>query len=239
MTPEATWQSPQNTTGSAQIVVAVPSAQPFLAAGIESKIPGVTWLDESYVESPAAAPSWQFISFTVKELGTKSIPFEAGVETPLFTFRSASGDCAGGLLLLENSDPLVQDVVKKNNFNITQNLTVLGMRGNAVKGIGESKIECPEKQPAISTKWISKVKASPIPASTHLDLSWVNGEGLQTLELQLFNDKGQIIKTHVLSIAPGDQAFRVKTETLAQGLYSGTFIANGKQKESFRMAVMP
>ncbi len=242
MTPETTWLTPMNTTGSAQVVVAVPiaigSSEAFLVKDLKSQVPGVNWLDDSYVENPPAAPGWTFISFTIKELGTKAIPFEAGVETPLFTFSSATGDCAEGLLLLDNGDPLVQAVVK-NKFNVTQNLTVLGMRGNAVTGIGASKIECPEAPVQLPETWISKVIAGPIPAATWVDLAWVNGEGLETLDLQLLNEQGQIIKQHKLSTKPGAQKFHAEVDNMAHGIYSVTFIANGKQKETVRLVVMP
>jgi hypothetical protein len=239
MTPERTWESPWNTTGSVQVVVAAPVGEGFLVKDLKSQIPGVSWLDDTYVESPPAAPGWTFISFTIKELGTKGIRYEAGVETPLFTFRSASGDCAKGLQLLDNGDPLVKAVVK-NNFNITQSLTVLGMRGNAFAGIAANKVECPELPGAeLPETYISKVKASPIPAGSFVDFSWVNGEELFTLELQLFNEQGQIIQQHKLNTKPGAQTFHAELEGKTQGIYSATFIANSKQRETVRLAVMP
>jgi hypothetical protein len=138
--------------------------------------------------------------------------------------------------LLDNGDPLVKAVVK-NNFNITQSLTVLGMRGNAFAGIAANKVECPELPGAeLPETFISKVKASPIPAGSFVDFSWVNGEELFTLELQLFNEQGQIIQQHKLNTKPGAQTFH---EGKTQGIYSATFIANSKQRETVRLAVMP
>lgn len=238
MTPESTWESPLNTTGSVQVVVAVPGSDPFLVKNLESKIQGITWSDDSYVENPPAAPGWQFIAFTVNELGNRSMPFEAGKETPLFSFCSAKGDCSEGILLLDNNDPMVKAVVK-NKFNITQNITVLGMRGNACAGIAQAQVDCPEKPVEQAESWVSKVKANPIPAATYVDFSWVNGEGLETLELQLFNDKGQVIKKNKLNTKPGAQTFQVELDKLSQGIYSATFIANDKQKETLRLTVMP
>ncbi len=238
MTPESTWESPKNTTGSVQVVVAAPVGEGFLVKDLKSQVPGVTWLDDTYVESPPAAPGWTFISFVIKELGTKAFRYEAGVETPLFTFRSASGDCANGLQLLSNDDPMVRAVVK-DKFNVTQSLTVLGMRGNAFNGLVENKVECPEQLQALPESWVSEIKASPLPAASFVDFKWVNGEGLQSLELQLFNEKGQIIKQHKLNTNPGAQTFHAETDRMSQGLYSATFIANGKQRQTLRLTVMP
>lgn len=238
MLPETTWTTPQNTTGAVQVVVAVPGTEPFLVKNLESKLPGVTWLDDSYVENPDAAPDWQFISFSIKELGTKNIPYEAGVETPLFIFRSASGDCHNGLQLFDNNDPVVK-AVAKNKFNITQNFTVLGMRGNAFAGIAHTAVDCPQLPTDQPENWIGKVKASPIPAGSFVDFSWVNQAGVESLELQLFNDKGQIVQQHTLSTKPGAQTFHAELSAKAQGIYSATFIANGKQRETVRLAVMP
>ena len=108
MTPEVTWAAPMNMIGSAQIVIRLPADKPFLAGNIKSLVPGVSWADNALIEKPASASDYSFICFVLNELGTKSIPFHAGVETPLFTFVNLEPGCVGLMELVENNNATIQ-----------------------------------------------------------------------------------------------------------------------------------
>jgi hypothetical protein len=142
MVPETTWPSPQNTVASVQVVLQTYADKAFLAGEIKSMIPGISWSDNAYVEKPSAADNHNFVCFVLNERGTNKISFEAGLETPLFTFVNLEPGCVGIVELVENNSTIVQNVVQNDRLNITQNMTVLGARGNAYTGVVNKTTDC-------------------------------------------------------------------------------------------------
>jgi hypothetical protein len=130
MTPTQTWVFPKNITGTAQITVRIPANVRFTAGSITSLQQGVKWLDNARIERPAADRSHDYVSFSLTSMATKAIPYQANVETPLFTFTNIQNDCVGKVELVDNADPVTQNVIAEG-FNVKNHISVLAMHGEA------------------------------------------------------------------------------------------------------------
>lgn len=239
MTPEVSWTEPMNMTGSAQIVVRLPAGKPFTAGNIKSLIPGVTWVDNAFVEMPASAPDYNFVCFVLNELGTKGIHYQAGIETPLFTFQNLEPECAGRLELSGNEDPVIEKVVQNDHINITQNLTVLGAYGNAFSGIGNNTADCAATSSTTTVNLVDELRVFPIPVADFLNIRWVNGAEANDMpgNLHVFNSLGSLISLNTLTKLSGEQNIRLDVSAWPTGLYSARFIADSGKIQSFKFLV--
>lgn len=238
MLPDQSWQAPMNAVGSAQIVIQMDAAKPFLAGQIKSFIPGVTWLDNAYVESPAAAPQYRFICFALNEPGTRNIPFQAGVETPLFSFVNLEPGCAGPVSLVDNNDHLVQLVVNKNRLNITQNLTVLGVRGNAVAGIAANNANCAEIQTKTEEIIVNSLKIYPVPATDMLQILWELDPGQNIDKLLVTDMIGRQLVLETIKPVSGEHRYDLDVSNFPTGLYTAALINKEGKRQAFRFTVI-
>lgn len=239
MLPEVSWTEPMNMTGSAQIVIRLPAGKPFMAGNIKSLIPGITWADNAFIEKPASAPNDNFVCFVLNELGTKGIHYQAGVETPLFTFKNLEPDCVGKLELLNNDDPLIEKVVHNDHINVTQNLTVLGAFGNAFSGVGNNNADCTATSTTTTVNLVGDLRVFPIPVADFLNVRWINGPEVNDMpaHLHVFNSLGSLITLHALTKLSGEQSVRLDVSSWPTGLYTARFIANSGKVQSFKFVV--
>lgn len=239
MVPEVSWKEPMNMTGSAQIVIRLPADKPFTAGYIQSLIPGVTWSDNAFVEKPASAPNYNFICFVLNELGTKSIHYQAGVETPLFTFKNVEPGCVGKLELLNNDDPVIEKVVQNDHINITQNITVLGAFGNAVAGILNNAVDCTATGTTATVNLVGDLRVFPIPVVDFLNIRWVNGSVTDDMpgHLHVFNSLGELMSLNFLTRLPGEQQVQLEVGSWPTGIYVARFIASSGKIQSFKFVV--
>ncbi len=235
---EKSWTAPRNITGSVQVVVKVPADVPFIAGKIQSLIPGLSWSDNALVVQPSAAPGYNFVCFVLNEPGTKNIPFEEGVETPLFTFKNLEPGRTAKLELTLNDDPMVQKVVKVDHFNITQNITVLGANGNAFTGIFGHTPSTTTAVPQIEL--LEKLKVYPVPAMDFIQVNWESHAAKAELpsRLQAMNAAGQVIATYPLNKQVGQQSLRVDVSAWPAGLYVFKVQTDLGKIQSFKCLVM-
>ncbi len=238
MLPDQSWQAPMNAVGSAQIVIQTDASKPFLAGQIKSLIPGISWLDNAYVESPAAAPQYRFICFALNEPGTRNIAFQAGVETPLFSFVNLEPGCAGPVNLADNNDPLVQQVVNKNHLNITQNITVLGARGNAVSGIAANNADCAELQTNTDEIIVNNLKIYPVPATDILQILWELEPGQNVDKLLVTDMIGRQLVLETIKPVSGEHRYNLDVSSFPTGLYTAALVNKDGKRQAFRFTVI-
>lgn len=239
MMPEKTWSAPQNTVASIQVVLRLQAGKPFLAGQISSLIPGVTWTDNAYVESPSAAGDQQFVCFVMNERSTNKIPFTAGVETPLFTFVNLEPDCVGRVELVENDQADVREVVQRDRINITQNVTVLGARGNAFSGVLNKSADCTVlgiSDPASAL--VDNLRVFPVPAANMLNIAWENIAGNGPDKLLVTNMLGDVMSLENTSELVGEHRMQLNISTYPTGLYTAVLKNAVGGQQAFRFIVI-
>ena len=130
ITPDVDWNFPQNITSTAQITLRAPTGG-FTVDNLQSRIPSLSWSQNSRQNAPAEAPQYDYISFGLNNFGTQDIPFVAGQKVALFTFEN-NGACTGNLVeLIDNdTDPFLPP--NSQNANVGQQLTVSGWGGSGM-----------------------------------------------------------------------------------------------------------
>lgn len=238
--PVATWEAPKNMVGSAQIVLRVDANSDFIP-GITSLIPGLTWADNAYIEQPTGAPGYTFVCIALVNGPTSAIKLVAGQEVPLFSFVNAGQGCAGPVTMLANDDPMVQ-AVRAANFNITQHLAVLGLRGNAFAGLENHTVECAATSgaDAISNKLIDDVKISPLPADQTVKIQWSllsDQPGLR--QMVICDAQGREVLREKISDGKGTHSLIVPVANWQAGMYRVHFVlANDRHTQSWNLMVI-
>lgn len=238
MLPEQSWSAPLNAVGSAQIVLQMDAGRPFLAGQIKSLIPGISWSDNAYIESPAAATEYKFVCFALNEPGTKSISFQAGVETPLFTFINLEPGCVGTVILTDNNNPIVQKVVNNDRYNITQNMTVLGAQGNAVLGAVNNSVDCNVLYTKTENSIVSNLRIYPVPATDMLQIFWELESGQNLIKLLVTDMIGRQIVLETISATPGEQHYNLDVSAFPTGLYTASLINREGERQAFQFTVI-
>lgn len=235
---EKSWSAPLNITGAVQIVVKVPATTAFTVGKIQSLIPGLSWSDNALVLQPSAAPEYNFICFVLNEQGAKNIPYQDGVEVPLFTFKNLEPGRTAKLELTLNDDPLVQRVVRLDHINITQNITVLGANGNAFTGIFGEQSNTTTALPQVDI--LEKLRVFPVPARDFVQLNWESSaiKADQPKLLQVFSTTGSLIATYTLHQQVGQQQLRIDVSAWPAGLYAFKVRADSGKLQSFKGLVL-
>lgn len=238
MVPEDSWEWPMNMVGSSQIVLQMEAGRHFQAGQITSLLPGVSWIDNAYIDSPASAPDYNFVCFALKELGTKKIPFTAGVETPLFSFVNLEPDCVGKVSLVENDNPLVKRIIRNDRVNITQNMTVLGAKGNAYSGNVQGIVNCRTVTPARKDKPVFYgLHVFPVPATDVLQISWKNDVGQEVNKILIHDLSGQQMRLEKIIPEAGERRVSLDVTAFPTGLYTANLINVKGERQSFQFIV--
>lgn len=117
-----TWGYPDNITSTAQVTLKAPTGGMGIS-NVNSLIPGTFWANNARFNSPPEAPDFDYLSFGLTSLGTSDIPYETGVETPLFTFVN-DGVCTGAVELMLNDDEFYPP--NSQNANVSNQLATFG-----------------------------------------------------------------------------------------------------------------
>lgn len=235
---EKSWAAPANITGAVQVVLKVPANVPFVAGKIQSLIPGLSWSDNALVVQPSGAPDYNFVCFVLNEPGTKQLSYQEGVELPLFTFKNLEPGRTTNLELTLNDDPLVKKVVQVDHLNITQNITVLGAKGNAFTGIFGQITNATTALPQVEI--LEKLKVYPIPARDFVLVNWESQKSKAELpnRLQVFSATGSLLQTFALNQQVGQQQLRVDVSNWPSGLYVFKAQNQGGQMQAFKCLVL-
>ena len=231
MTPTQTWAYPKNITGTAQVTVRIPANVRFTAGRITSLQQGVKWLDNARVERPAADRSHDYVSFSLTSMATKAIPYQANVETPLFTFTNIQNDCVGKVELVDNADATTQNVVAEG-FNVKNHISVLAMHGEAFAAVpqGSRVADCStttNAQDLNNGLYVQTVY--PTPATDLVTIEWTDSQvsKAQNTVLIVTDVLGQEIinqKIDPLSIKGSVNKIELDVRPWASGVYLFHFV---------------
>ena len=211
--------APLNMASNVQVVLKLPTDTPFLAGDIQSQIPGVTWTDNAFAKQTNGTEGYGLCAFVMNQSVTKSIPFEAGVEVPLFTFKNLESGCVGTLSLPDNGDAEVRGAVARGQ-NFTQNITLLASRGNAFVGLLNSVVECPELSTHIeATELPQQLRAYPVPTDRQLTIEWENPVRYESLSMDVMAANGQHLSRLDLNANAGPQQTQLDVHDYPTGLY--------------------
>ena len=230
MTPAQTWAYPKNITGTAQVTVRIPANARFTAGRITSLQQGVKWLDNARVERPAADRMHDYVSFSLTSMATKAIPYQANVETPLFTFTNIQNDCVGKVELVDNADATTQNVVAEG-FNVKNHISVLAMHGEAFAGAQGSRVaDCSattNAQDLNNGLYVQTVY--PTPATDLVTIEWTDSQAskAQNTVLIVTDVLGQEMvnqKIDPLSIKASTNKIELDVRSWASGVYLFHFV---------------
>lgn len=221
---EKSWTAPMNKTGSAQIILRVPAGVAFVPA-ITSRIEGLVWADNAYIENLQQAPGYTFVAIAMVNGPTDKINFSEGEVTPLFDFVNVAGECPGLVELTSNDDPLIRSVVAEG-FNVTQHIAVLGARGNAYAGIATGAVDCGlvSGAPDNTGSDIENIKVAPLPADEQVTVTWNRVlDATRDVEMAIHNISGQLIWLQSIPAGKGEFTQNIMVKDWKPGLYHLVF----------------
>jgi len=221
MIPTKSIANPMNTTSNIQVVLKVPLDKPFSASELQSQVSGIDWTDNAIQDHRGPGENYALCAFVMVQNSTKSLVFESGVEQPLFTFKNGETGCVGAISLPDNQDYIVKKAVARGH-NFTQNITVLGARGNAYTGVVNQVANC---NVALTTNLeeitiVEGLKAWPVPTSNDLTIEWTNPESYESLQLDLINATGQLLQSQQLDPSQGLKNTKLAIAGYSAGLYN-------------------
>lgn len=221
---------PLNSTANVQVVLKVPydKAVNFDPIDITSYIDGISWIVDVQYEIKTTVEPYYLIAFSMTQSMTKNIQYKSGEMTPLFSFRNASDDCIGKIVLPDNDDFVVEDALEKG-LNFTQSLTTLSKRANTFAGIENGEVDC--ALVLDTDEWSAKfsLEAFPVPTKEYLTIQWENPESLRSLSLEVVDLQGQLLQTVQVSSSKGIYNERIDVSGLPNGLYALRFQKNHDQ----------
>jgi Secretion system C-terminal sorting domain len=230
MTPSETWAYPKNITGTAQVTVRIPANVHFTAGNITSLQAGVKWLDNARIETPASDPTHDYVSFSLTTMATKNIPYQQGVETPLFTFTNLQNDCVGKVELIDNNETVVTKITAEG-FNVKNHLSTLATKGGeAVASVSGNRVaDCSASTGAQDlNKDLSILNAYPVPATDLLTIEWtsrvVDAPNTVLIATDILGQEVYSKKIDPLSIKGNLNKIDVNVTEWASGLYLFHFI---------------
>jgi hypothetical protein len=230
ITPAETWAYPKNITGTAQVTVRIPANVRFTAGNITSLQAGVKWLDNARIETPASDPTHDYVSFSLTTMATKNIPYQQGVETPLFTFTNLQNDCVGKVELIDNNEAVVSKITAEG-FNVKNHLSTLATKGGeAVTGIQGTRVaDCAASTAAQDlNKDLSILNAYPVPATDLLTIEWTSraadAPNTRLIATNVLGEEVFTQKIDPLSIKGNLNKIDINVVEWASGLYLFHFV---------------
>jgi len=215
---EVGYPAPLNATSSAQVTIKVPAGA-FEVADLEDLQNGVQWQYSSISRSPAEAPGYDYLSFSLVSQGTKKLVYEPGRETPLFRFTNKL-PCNGSIGLMNHlDDPFLPPNSEK--VNVGNQITILGARGNAYQGNDNLLVPC-----GSYTTSLEKIRAEsvdfllfPNPASEEVFLRFNWNRNASDTRMILRNIEGRIIQNKSFPLVKGENHHKLTISNLTPGNY--------------------
>lgn len=234
MLPDVTWEYPYNRTATAQITLKAPT-DAFELKEFTSLTPGVEWVMNARVNSPAEATAFDYLSFTLVTTGLEPIDFIKGKPTKLFCFKNSEA-CSGQVSLINNStDPFLPP--NSMNINVGNSIAVHGAKGDAyTRNVSDKAFDCDfgiknleseEAVPAIKESLEAHTEIFPNPTSelVNVTFSWDKAEGDK--EVLLYNNIGELVQFQKERILNGDNHLQLNVSDLTGGIYNIIVVENG------------
>ncbi len=115
MSPNVTWNSPDNITKAAKVTLRVPH-NCFTVSDLTSLNFGGNFIVSNTVLAPADNPAYDYICFSMTTVPTVAIPYINGQKVPLFKFKNG-GTCCGNIELMPFTDPFAHGNTVNQNFD--------------------------------------------------------------------------------------------------------------------------
>lgn len=215
---EETIAPPHNLIGTFQTTLIAKAGTLELVA-FENLVEGVVFMPNSIVESPGAAPQWDYFSVGMNTL-TSAIPLQAGVVVPLFSFANAR-DCTAPVALLDmTTDPLYLDPNKV--INVGHHLSLpMRLADNAFAGIdGSGQADCRDEPTGTTvTRTVGQARTYPNPVTTAVHVELTTPAALTGATLELLDAQGRSVGHTAVDQAAGTRTYTLPTAALAAGLY--------------------
>jgi len=228
MIPEVTLEAPMNMVSTAQVTLKLPSDNNFIINNLRSDLRDVRWHESYAAASPKEAPGYEYISFGLVSLATRSIPFEIGKEVELFRFDNL-GDCPGTVSIVNNdTDEFL--FPNSKSVSISNGITVLGIGTSAYAGNihgGEATCTTADSREEEIIYLEQSVSISPNPAANLLNVEYTNPENSLDQTIKIFNLDGQLVHSESIISDPGKHNFTMGIKEWSQGSYL-MYIENDK-----------
>ncbi|MFK7934836.1 MAG: gliding motility-associated C-terminal domain-containing protein [Saprospiraceae bacterium] len=141
ITPDQTWNTPDNTTDFMQFTLKVP-ADSFSVNDLRSLIPGVQWEATLIAENPTEAPEFDYINITLTTTGTDLISYQQGTTLALFEFVNRSA-CTENLIALMNNTTDLFAAPNSASVDVGNFIETTGSNGRAdMCFTGSETVEC-------------------------------------------------------------------------------------------------
>jgi len=125
MLPEQTLKGAKGITGTAQVTLRVKNEKSFVLNNLKSANENAEWSNGATLKSPDGARDYDYLSFNLKNMGTRAYNFTEGKEIELFSFQNAGEQLDAAVEIIDNEN----DVLVKNprtEFNVRNQISVLG-----------------------------------------------------------------------------------------------------------------
>lgn len=228
MIPEVSLESPMNMVSTSQVTLRIPANKNFVVNNLTTDLEGVRWQESYVAESPKEAPGYEYISFGLSSLASRSFSFNVGEEVELFRFENL-GECPGLVSLVDNEqDEFVYPNSK--SVSISNGITVLGLGTGAYYGnIEAGSVGCASlvnKEVEILDLEAS-VSLSPNPTSDFLKVEFSNPEDFKKQELKIYNLEGQMVHSQSVERSSGLHNADINVKNWNSGSYL-IYIENDK-----------
>ena len=221
MISEVSLEDPMNMVSTSQISIKVPAGSNFVIGNLSTDLENVIWQESYVADSPKEAPEYEYISFGLTTLATRSIPFRMGEEVELFRFENL-GVCPGDVSLIDNENDKFLFPNSKS-VSISNGITVLGLGTQAYYGNYENGlVSCllSDSKEAEVFGLESGMTLSPNPTADNLKVSYINAEFFENQKLMIYNLDGRLIHNENISGDTGNYQLEVDV----RGWNSGSYI---------------
>jgi len=246
MLPQVTWEPPYNRTATAQITVKAPTGL-FTMKEFMSLTPNVEWIMNSRVDSPAEAPGYDYLSFTLVTSGLEPLEFVKGTPTKLFCFTNST-NCTGMISLMDNATDAFLPP-NSRNINVGNSIGVHGAKGEAYTGNVSNKafacdygIKPPtqlvvtdsKKEETVEPQTVKETLEAytdifPNPTNQQLNIkfSWDKTAGEKSI--LLFNNLGKQVQLYEEKVLLGDNHLTFDIAALPSGIYNVFLMEKGER----------
>jgi hypothetical protein len=222
MIPEVSLNAPLNIVSTSQITLRLPADQNFIISNLRTTLPNVKWQESYVAERPEEAPGFEYISFGLASLASRSFTFQFGEEVELFRFDNA-GDCPGQVSLIDNAtDPFIYPNSK--SVSISNGITVLGLGTQAYFGnVEKGMVDCA----SLTNKEVveevvileESISLSPNPTVNSITIKYGNVQQFDNQTLRVFNMDGKQVHDEKISGDTGNHKLELDVRDWNSGSY--------------------
>jgi len=229
MLSEVSLEAPMNMVSTSQVSLRLPVDNNFIIGNVRTELENVMWQESYVAESPKEAPEFEYVSFGLTSLATRSIPFSLGDEIELFRFDNL-GDCPGEVSLVDNENDEFLFPNSKS-VSISNGMTVLGLGtqayfGNFEKG-SVSCITAFDNKEVEVYELESSMILSPNPSEDFLKITYQNPEIFQYQKVMIYNLDGRLLHNAKIDNEAGNHQIEIDVRDWNSGSYL-VYIENNK-----------